>query len=268
MMSRDAKSLLKAARRHGEVPDQAAKARMRSKILSTVAVAAAASAAAPTTAAAATASGIKGKAAIGFAASRVTTLGLVKAGAVGALIVGGSTWVATRQPPHSAPMTQVTLPSPTVDLTANVPPVPVLPSSANEGRKESPEITRNVEASATAQPHHNGPVQQPSAGAQPASVGLSQDPPAVVTEDSLSRERALLAEARVALAAGDTNGAMRSLGAHASQYPSGVLANERRALMAMAYCGQGRIGDGLAMFPLPNDGSDTPLSAKVRAACR
>ena len=267
MMSRDTKSLLKAARRHGEVPDQAAKARMRSKILSTVAVTAAASAAAPAAAAAATASGIKGKAAIGFAASRVTTFGLVKAGAVGALIVGGSTWVATRQPPHSAPMTQVTLPSPTVDLTANVPPVPVLPS-ANAERKESPEIARNVEASATAQPHHNGPMQQPSSGAQPASVGLPQDPPALVTEDSLSRERALLAEARVALAAGDMNGALRSLGAHASQYPSGVLANARRALMAMAYCGQGRIGDGLAMFPLPNDGSDTPLSAKVRAACR
>ena len=275
MMSHDAKSLLKAARRHGPAPDQEAKARMRSKILSTVAVTAASAASASAAASGsagttgAAASGVKGTAAIGFGATHSTALGLVKLGAVGALLIGGGTWVAARKPASSGPTTHVTHPAaPTVDLTANIPPVPVLPPNLAEGRDEnSLAIPSASVGSATAKPQSGPPaLHQASAVTHPLADPL--DAPARVSEDSLSRERALLADARGALAAGDSNSALRILGEHASQFPAGVLASERRALTAMAYCGQGRLSDGLAMFPLPNDGSDTPLSAKVRAACR
>ena len=274
MMSQDAKSLLKAARRHGAAPDEEAKARMRTKILSTVAVTAAS--AASTSAVSANAgttgavSGVKGTAAIGFGATHSTALGLVKLGAVGALLIGGGTWVAVRKPASSGPTTHVTYPAaPTVDPTANIPPVPVLPPNLAEGRDENSLAVPSASLDSAAAKPQSGPstLQQASAVAQPLA-DPPIDAPVRVSEDSLRRERALLADARGALAAGNSNNALRILGEHASQFPAGVLANERRALTAMAYCGQGRLSDGLAMFPLPIEGSDTPLSAKVRAACR
>jgi hypothetical protein len=88
-----------------------------------------------------------------------------------------------------------------------------------------------------------------------------------VSADALAEESALLATARSSLASGDPKAALRALGDHATRFPRGVLSAERRALTAMALCADGRVAEGLATFPLPDEASDTPLSRRVRSAC-
>ncbi len=85
---------------------------------------------------------------------------------------------------------------------------------------------------------------------------------------ALAAEAALLQRAQTALAAGDPEGALRSLGEHARGFKDGVLARERDALRVTALCAAGRTDEGRAegeAFLRAHAGS--LLAERVRGAC-
>jgi len=100
------------------------------------------------------------------------------------------------------------------------------------------------------------------AGADAADDGAAGD------GGALAAEAALLQRAQTALAAGDPEGALRSLGEHARGFKDGVLARERDALRVTALCAAGRTDEGRAegeAFLRAHAGS--LLAERVRGAC-
>lgn len=95
-------------------------------------------------------------------------------------------------------------------------------------------------------------------GAEGAQAGAS----------GLAAEVALLRRAQGAIRAGDPDGALRHLAAHARRFPSGMMTEEREAARVVALCDAGRNDEarGVARrFLRERPGS--PLAARVRAAC-
>jgi hypothetical protein len=86
--------------------------------------------------------------------------------------------------------------------------------------------------------------------------------------DDLEGEVLLLEGADAELRRGDTSAALARLAEHAAKYPSGVLADEREGVRAIALCRSGRLSEGKAAadrFLSPTRRSS--LAARVRTAC-
>jgi hypothetical protein len=86
--------------------------------------------------------------------------------------------------------------------------------------------------------------------------------------DDLEGEVLLLEGADAELRRGDTSAALARLAEHAAKYPSGVLADEREGVRAIALCRAGRLSEGKAAadrFLSPTRRSS--LAARVRTAC-
>lgn len=87
-------------------------------------------------------------------------------------------------------------------------------------------------------------------------------------QDSVAEEAALLRAARAALARGDGAAALEHLQVHATRFPRGALAEERRAARVFALCAAGRTLESraaAARFVAGSPGS--PLAEQVRRTC-
>lgn len=256
-MSPETKKLLERARRHEAAPDAASKERLRRNVLASIATTAgvAATGSASAAGAATTTTVIAGSTSL--TALKLGAVGLVVATA-GVLTVRGFTSSASA-PSEDGRATSQDEGQRAMDAdVAKVPPVVSLPTSDSRPIEERA-LAPTSEAVAPPSAASAKPAPKPS-----TSVAAEAAP---VTAESLDAERALIASARSKLASGDAAGALAALGEHAASHPRGVLASERRALTAIAYCNQGAVSQGLSTFPLPAEGSDSPLSARVRAAC-
>jgi hypothetical protein len=86
--------------------------------------------------------------------------------------------------------------------------------------------------------------------------------------DSLAEETALLGQAQAALSGGKPKQALVPLREHKRKFPSGMLAEERRALMVVALCDSGELSRGRKQakrFLSQHPGSG--LRDRVAAAC-
>jgi hypothetical protein len=85
--------------------------------------------------------------------------------------------------------------------------------------------------------------------------------------ETLEQELPLLQEAQRALRAGDPEQALTLLDSHAKRFPDGVLAEERRAVHAMASC---RTNSGAARAEAEEflrEAASSPLGERVREEC-
>jgi hypothetical protein len=100
----------------------------------------------------------------------------------------------------------------------------------------------------------------------------TEAPPVVVPapssrrpSDRLAQEVALLSRATSALRSGRAADALKALSEHQSQFPKGVLAEERRAARAQALCALGRRNEAEA--ELARLAPQSPQSARALQAC-
>lgn len=244
-LSREAQSLVDAARREQRGPTEAQRTRWRRGVMAAIGTGTVTSATA-TSAAAATAVTAK----LGLAAKIGIGVVAVALAGGGAAVLRTTSESAEPTPPRSAPATPAPQPSA---------PSPALP----------PPI-------ATATP---APTAEPSSPAAPSVSAESARPPAprpsapepaaIPSKNDLAEETRLLGEAQAALGAGRPTDALAALDAHAAQFPQGALALERRALRAMALCASGRATEGRSeaqVIEARMPGS--PLAKRVAEACR
>jgi hypothetical protein len=86
--------------------------------------------------------------------------------------------------------------------------------------------------------------------------------------DELAEETALLGAAQSALARGDAASALALLDEHATRFPRGELAPERRAARALALCKSGRVEEGRREGEaLYGKSRESPLAEKIDRAC-
>jgi hypothetical protein len=90
----------------------------------------------------------------------------------------------------------------------------------------------------------------------------------VATPDPLSAELALIERARQGLKSDNPQQALAALNEHGARFPNGVMAQERRALHALALCslGDARGNQEAQRFLAQNPGS--PLASHLRAGCK
>lgn len=262
------KVLLRAARADRSGPSDEARARMRQRVLVGVGAAAALGAGSAAAAASTKAplAGAAASAGLAGAGASAPVAGAVGAGAsvapwllgAGAVLLGVGVFAAGR-------------------ASVPVPPDSTSASAQEWGAAQSTSAVRAEVAPSASAPlaAMTKPVASASAAStpEPARVQSSAAPSeaeplaAPVREDTLREEAELLARARRALGAGQTQEALAALAEHAQRHPTGALSTDRRALTAIALCGGGKLAEGRAAFPLPAPEADTPLSKRVRDAC-
>ncbi|HYQ41642.1 MAG TPA: hypothetical protein VER11_06735 [Polyangiaceae bacterium] len=162
----------------------------------------------------------------------------VTSGVIGAGLVGGAIFLATRSPPvvASAPPAVVSAvavssaasPAPVVELP--VPQAPEVPKALGPASSERPAV----------------------ASARPA-------------EDRLAQEVALLARATSSLHAGRPADALKTLDEYQRRFPNGKLTEERRAARAQALCALGRQGE--AESELARLAPKSLAAARARQVC-
>ncbi len=185
------------------------------------------------------------------------------------------------------PVDQPNVSEPAVMEPAVLEPLPVQPGAVAAQRGDAEAAPQDVAAQPAAElaaepaprkrsahkrrakrPHGPEPVReaqdQPAARAAP--VGPSGE--ALEQPAGSSQELALIQRATRALHRRAPARALGVLGEHARRFPSGVLAEERRALRVLSLCELGRTSEGvrerdrfLARHPR------SPLAERVRAAC-
>lgn len=84
----------------------------------------------------------------------------------------------------------------------------------------------------------------------------------------LEGEMKLLRQADGALRRGDSAAALAALNKHASQFPGGVLSQEREGVRAIALCSSGSISQGQsAAQRFLSSAAKSPLASRIRSAC-
>ncbi len=250
-LSREAQFLVDAARREQRGPSDAQRARWRRGVMAaigtgTVAGATTTSAAAATTVAVSAKIGLTTKVGLGLFA-------LAVAG-------GGAVLLRTSDEsgaPHRSVPAQVGSAAPQTDRLVQ-PPVATGAPVATTAVSAAPAPPPTVSADAA-----NAPVARPSARAPSVASSVA------TSGNDLAEETRLLGEAQAALGAGRAADALAALDAHATRFPKGALALERRALRAMALCASGRATEGrseAAAIEAQIPGS--PLAKRVAETCR
>ncbi len=268
-LSPNAQAIVDAARADDVSPDTS-KSRIKRRVLARVAAAAAIGTAAATTSKTATSLATGGVAstaslATGGAASTAVALGgakLVVGVALSALVAGGVATTAVVSHRHATPsatLHAVRPPRVAPDRTS-----PALPERGrNDADRTSPALPERGRSSAvktiaqTAPSHVEAPV-----------AGIASPVAPERHTDTLEQELPLLQGAQRALRAGDPEQALRLLESHARLFPDGALAQERRAVHAVALC---RASPGAAA-QAEADGflremASSPLAERVREAC-
>ncbi len=164
----------------------------------------------------------------------------VSALTVGAGLVVGAAGLALRPTPELA--VSPVAPSPAVRAPAAVPVAEAL---------SAPAIAAPADAPA------------PVAAAAGAALSAGRRSP-----DRLAQEVALLSRATSALRSGRAEDALKALGEHQSQFPKGVLAEERGAARAQALCALGRRSEAeVELARLAKSAPQSPQAARARQAC-
>lgn len=179
-------------------------------------------------------------------AVRWKTLSYVgKAGLIALVIAAGTIGLNSRNEravqarAGSAPAARVEAPASTATTTAPAAPTALTAPTAPLSNAEAVP-TRSVEARATrvATPERVGAparVDESVPTVAPIPV-VAEAPHAPAPSDSLAEELALLRSAQAALRSGDAARALAITAEHASRFPTGALAPERRALERRARC--------------------------------
>jgi hypothetical protein len=215
-----------------ESPSDRDKARIRRRVLARVAAATLASAAGTASSEAPASVGV-GKATASVAATKATLAGVATSVFVaGAVAVG---WVSTHDVGETNPVRWGA--STVASAEATVAPRPPAPSI--------PAYSEVVPA-----PRETSIRPRGRAGS------------------TLEQELPLLQSAQEALRGGDTDRALGLLETHAKRFPDGMLAQERRAVHAMAVCRKnGRAAGRAEADEFLLDAPASPLAQRVRAVC-
>lgn len=297
-LAEGARRFVDAARPFERLPPER-KARVRGRVLAAIAAGAAVSTVAAEATAAASAEGIGaagsalegaagagagtgtagstiGVAGLGAGATKAAGLSLfTKIGLAVALVTagaGGYLWKqaqsATTVPPASATSAgsaASVIASSSVPAGAEAPPkAPTDPSGAPERPSAPASNAISALPAAPGSRASTAPSGAEKPGTDPGAAAADSAPQA----DTLPEENKLLAAAHAALARGDAAGALALLDEHATRFPRGALAPERRAARAMALCKQGRSADGRREADaLYGADSKSPLAEKIRRAC-
>jgi hypothetical protein len=257
------RALIKTAR-SGEDPSDDVRQRVHGAVLARIAAAAAvttavASTTTSTAAAEAAAAAAGGKwLATGVVAKSLLVLSLVGAGA--------GAWVMATRPSPQAQSAEVATPlntsapnkggqrrenEPTGGMRTEDAPAPPLPPPAIVESAPAKPPPRSLSAPAAPAPH------EVKKGDTPSSKG------------SVEEELLLLKEAQQKLQSGDPNKALDLLDAHAREHGEGALSEERQAARVLALCQAGRVEEArAAAAAFFAQKPDSPLAARVRAACR
>jgi hypothetical protein len=137
-----------------------------------------------------------------------------------------------------------------------------------------PDATARTPTAVVAAPAPAQPNREPQQTQEPAPAPARPAPAAVVSPvrsgaDSLAAESVLLTRAQRELSSGNAAGAERALAEHAQRFPQGMLAEERRAVQAIALCEGGRVVEGERQAQaFLADHPNSPLAARVRSACK
>lgn len=193
-----------------------------------------------------------GVAAVGGVASAAASSGITKSSItlakwkLGALlsaaVLGGAGLGAAAQARWGEPHVVVEhVARPTAQVQATPPP----PKTAAETPPAPPAI---ASTSTPLPPPAVAPPAPPSPSTPRSSVASARSappaPPSTSEKDpSLARERTLLDMGRTALSRGDAEGALTSLDAHAREFPSSQLAEEREVLAIQALASAGRTAE-------------------------
>lgn len=233
-LSRETRDLIARGRR-GEGLSSDRRARLKSKMLASVAAGSVV-----------TSSGAAAAAAWSALAAKVVGIAAIAA------VVSGGAVLATRasRAPASSPASSPPLAPPTSLATHATAPAPT-PTSA------PPPATAAAAAASVPTPH--------------AARALPPAPPrprTTAVDTSLEEEARLVDDAQRALVSGDPASALRLADAHAARFPRGALAPESAALRVFALCDLGdtpraRVAAGAFLAAHPSG----PLAARVRASC-
>lgn len=148
----------------------------------------------------------------------------VKAFVVGAGLVAGGVFFASRRPPIVTSPAPATSPSPAVVSSVPAPSAP----AASSAEFAAPETANST-----------APRAEPESLPVPVAPERST-PSARPAEDRLAQEVALLARATSSLHAGHPADALKVLDEYQRRFPKGLLTEERRAAKAQALCALGR----------------------------
>lgn len=180
--------------------------------------------------------------------------------------------------PPAAPKAQATGPLGLPDaVTQSAPAVPVVQPAPSRPRRASRDHASSARAGqrkvgiAKVTPATTvGTASVPSAGHEPVSAQLPEPvaapavrPPVV----SLGGELNLIRRATSAVSAGHYAAALDALSEHAARYPVGSLVEERLGLRAVSLCKLQRADAATAAQSFADNHPDSPLLARVRAAC-
>ena len=155
--------------------------------------------------------------------TKIISVGVVAFALGGAAGAGIHASVTEHQPTPLAPqplaITSITPTPPTLIPSNHLSPMVTLPSRT------------------TIVPPNARPSSQPIASA---------DEPVPERDTDLAAERALLVEARQAMSAGNSAGALDAVNRHASRFPAGRLGQEREVIAIRALVAAGRVGEARA----------------------
>jgi hypothetical protein len=133
----------------------------------------------------------------------------------------------------------------------------------------TPASELNANAERNTQRDRAGARPKPSAAPESERTAAREPQPAAPLPPSAHEELALMRAALGRLNAGDAAGALSLLDRHATQYQSGVMAQERVGLRAIALCAAGQVAAGSAeQQRFLSMASRSPLAPRVRAACQ
>jgi hypothetical protein len=135
-------------------------------------------------------------------------------------------------------------------------------SSAHESAPEQGPAAPGDPTAARRNKRDTAGSSEPTLGARP------QASPSVSAPD-LAEEAALMGRAQSALQTGSTGAALRALRQHREKFPRGVLAGEREAAFAVAYCKGGQISLGQKRArAFIQQAPKSPMVQRLRAACQ
>jgi RNA polymerase sigma-70 factor (ECF subfamily) len=148
------------------------------------------------------------------------------------------------------------------------------PASVREGKFQAAAPTDAAQLGALGNPNDSREPSKTAATSErrarpPRSGSTVVVPEPNAAAGALADETKLLAAARRALSAGDFERCVELLRQHTERFGTGLLAEEHAALRAVALCSSGRDEVGRrAAIAFARQYPDSPLSARVRAACQ
>jgi hypothetical protein len=190
--------------------------------------------------------------------SRIAVAGLVVAAGITLIVLGVA---SSREPSGLASVVRV-------EASAGESVEPSLEPIRVSARRSAPmpaPMPEPLPLAAPAQTLETDPHAAPRPRVRARSKPALESP---VPAPSLGRERELIEQAHAALAEGDTEAALAALDEHARSFATGVFAEEREGLDAIARCKAGQLELGRARAQAFLDGHPRAvLAARIRRTC-